>query len=119
MKKTLLTAALGLLPAGALAGETYRITYAAPGRGGRTAAVRTVLTIDGEQCRIGREIDTALMLKQHPDWLKRQTESNMPQVNQVQYIDYGTGKYYSVAELPQNQVIATEERFVLDSALVI
>ena len=119
MKKTLLTVALGLLTAGALAGETYRITYAAPGRGGRTAAVRTVLTIDGEQCRIGREIDTALMLEQHPDWLKRQAESNMPQVNQVQYIDYGTGRYYSVAELPQNQVIATEEGFVLDSALVI
>ena len=129
MKKILLTAALGLLTAGALAGEAVKVTYAAPGmggrEGGRMSAFRTVLTIDGDQCRISREIDTALMLKQNPEWAARLKEmrprggEQRKSVSETQYIDYGTHKYYSVAEMPDGEVIATEEPFVLDSALTV
>lgn len=68
MKKILLTAALGLLTAGTMADEAVKVTYTSPGKEGRPSAFRTVLTIDGDQCRIHREIDTALMLEQNPEW---------------------------------------------------
>lgn len=129
MKKIFLTAVLSLLSAGALAGEVVKVTYAAPGNGkhdrGRMSAFRTVLTIDGDQGRIRREIDTALMLEQNPEWAARfkQTRPRGGQqrrgVSETQYIDYGTRKYYSVAELPDGSVVATEEPFVLDSALTV
>lgn len=126
MKKILLTAALGLFTAGALAGEAVKVTYAAPGQGvregGRMSAFRTVLTIDGDQCRISREIDTALMLKQNPEWaerLKTQNNERKRGVSETQYVDYRTHRYYSVAQMPDGTVIATEEPFVLDSALTI
>lgn len=122
MKKILLTAVLGLLTAAASAGEVLKVTYVAPGQGGRegsrTAAFRTVLTIDGNQCRIRREIDTTLMFRQNPEWATRLKQMRRG-VSEIQYIDYGTHKYYSVAEIPDSQVIATEEPFVLDSALTI
>ena len=129
MKKILLTAALGLLTAAVTAGEAVKVTYAAPGQGGRQggrmSAFRTVLTIDGDQCRISREIDTAMMLKQNPEWAARLKEirprggEQRRGVSETQYIDYGTHKYYSVAGMPDGTVIATEEPFVLDSALTI
>lgn len=129
MKKIFLTAALGLLTASVLAGEAVKVIYAAPNRngreGGRMSAFRTVLTIDGEQCLISREIDTALMLKQNPEWAARLKEmrprggEQRRGASETQYIDYGTHNYYSVAQMPDGTVIATEEPFVLDSALTI
>ena len=119
MKKILLTAALGLLTAGTMADEAVKVTYTPPGKEGRPSAFRTVLTIDGDQCRIHREIDTALMLEQNPEWGARLQKNDRSRVSETQYIDYGTHKYYSMAEMPDGTTMATEEPFVLDSALTV
>ncbi len=123
MKKILLSTALGLLAAGAFADEALKVTYSMPGRGGRASAMRVVLTIDGDQCRTGYELDTALLM-QNPEWVERiKANKNKGErrrgVTETQYIDYGTGKYYGVAEMPDGEMIATEQSFVLDSTLKI
>lgn len=125
MKKNLLAAVFSLFAASASAGETVKVTYAAPGQSGRMAAFRTVLTIDGTQCRIDREIDTARMFEQNPEWAARlrqmrpRSGRQRRSVSETQYIDYGTHKYYSVAEMPDGTTVAAEESFVQDSALII
>ena len=114
MKKILLSAALGLLATGAFADEALKVTYAMPGRGNRASAMRVVLTVDGNQCRTGYELDTALLLQQNPEWAERiKADKNQGKrrrgVTETQYIDYGTGKYYGVAEMPDGEMIATEQ----------
>lgn len=127
MKKLTLFAAAGALMLGsaACAQQAVKVTYGTPGagrEGGRMSAMKTVLTIDGNQCRISREIDTVALLRQNPEWaerLKAQGGERKRGVSETQYIDYGARKYYSVAQMPDGAFIATAEPFVLDSALKI
>lgn len=122
MKRLLLCAAFGLSAAGAAAGGPVKVTYAAPTPGGRGVgnmpAMRTVLTVDGEQCRIGRELDTLRLLSEHPEWAGYLREMKQRyDVRETQYIDYATLKYYGAAELPGGELIATEESFRFDEGL--
>lgn len=125
MTRQTLFACAGALLLGtvATAQNAMKVTYATPNQGesrGRMSAFKTVLTIDGDQCRIGREIDTALLLKQNPEWAERiKDQSGKRGVSETQYIDYGKMHFYSVADMPDGKVIATVEPFVLDSALKI
>lgn len=125
MKKLLLSALLTLCAATLTAHgqEAVRVTYATPG--GRPAPFRTVLTIVGDQCRISREIDTAQLMKRFSKQIE-QLKKNPPRggnlrrgVPETQYIDYAAQKYYSVAQMPDSTLLATEEPFVLDSTLTI
>ncbi len=122
MKKLLLCAAFGLVAAGAAAAQPVKVTYAAPTPGGRgignLPSMRTVLTIDGEQCRIGRELDTLRLLNEHPEWAEYlEAMKQRYDVRETQYVDYGAMKYYGAAELPGGELIATEEPFRLDEGL--
>lgn len=127
MKKLLLSALLTLYAATLTAHgqEAVRVTYATPASGGRPAPFRTVLTIVGDQCRISREIDTAQLMKRFSKQIE-QLKKNPPRggnlrrgVPETQYIDYAAQKYYSVAQMPDSTLLATEEPFVLDSTLTI
>lgn len=120
MKKLVLCAAFGLLAASAAAQGAVKVTYAAPAPGGRgignMPALRTVLTIDGEQCRIGRELDTLQLLREHPEWASYLEEMKQRyRVRETQYIDYAAMKYYGAAELADGELIATEESFALEA----
>lgn len=127
MKKLLLSTLLALCATTLTARETesLRITYVTSTTGGRPAPFRTVLTIVGDQCRISREIDTAQLVLRRSRPSDPQTKNPSRGghayrgVDETQYIDYGTRKYYSVARMPDSSLLATEESFVLDSALTI
>lgn len=104
--------------------ETVKVTYGSGGGrgGGRMGAMKTVLTISGDQCKIGREIDTVALIKENPEaaeWINAQRQSGQRGVSETQYIDYKKMMYYSVAELPNGETLATEQPFTFDTDLVI
>lgn len=130
MKREIILSLVSLSLLGSVqAREGLKVTYGSPGGGrqvGGMGAMQTVLTIDGSQCKISTELDTALLLKQNPDWvplLKQMRPRGRGGLgvrsvsSRNQYIDYKSLKYYSTATFSDGESMATVESFVLDSAL--
>lgn len=102
---------LGVGVESGLCNQATRVTYSSS-RGSQPSAYSTVVTIDSDRCKISSSIDTARMIEQNPEWAER-LKSGKKSVSQSSYIDYNTGKFYSVANLPGGEDIATEVPFVL------
>lgn len=118
MRKNLLLL-LGLLAFCPLSAQNaWKVTYGTPSRNNRPSVSKTILTVRDQENSITRFTDTAALVRQNPEMARRMLATipgQRPAVQEVQYIDYAAGKYYSVAQLPDHETIATEVPFSLNT----